>query len=79
MKKVKIKCIQTDKNGVIIRVGIVNSTIQYKKEDFIKIFRNDAIETVNGNKVHVVDNSYLRTNGNLKKDDDLSGLKKCQH
>ena len=95
MKIVKeIYCINKDKEGVIVNVGVINEKLNEKgrktysskkKEDFIKEVRdlekkgNEVeIKTSEGTKVHIVKDKYLRTDGDQSKDNDLLNLKECK-
>ena len=95
MKIVKeIYCVNKDKDGVIINVGVINEKLNEKgqktysskkKEDFIKEVRdlekneNEVeIKTSEGTKVHIVKDKYLRTDGDQSKENDLLDLKECK-
>ncbi|MFA5586386.1 MAG: DUF3892 domain-containing protein [Saccharofermentanales bacterium] len=95
MKIVKeIYCVNKDKDGVIINVGVINEKLNEKgqktysskkKEDFIKEVRdlekngNEVeIKTSEGTRVHIVKDKYLRTDGDQSKDNDLLELKECK-
>jgi hypothetical protein len=95
MKIVKeIYCVNKNKEGVIINVGIINEKLNEsghktytskKKEDFIKEIRElekqgnqVEIKTTEGTKVHIVKDKYLRTDGDQLKDNDLLDLKECK-
>ena len=95
MKIVKeIYCVNKDKEGVIVNVGVINEKLNEKgqktysskkKEDFIKEVRdlekkgNEVeIKTSEGTKVHIVKDKYLRTDGDQSKDNDLLDLKECK-
>jgi len=95
MKIVKeIYCVNKDKDGVIINVGVINEKLNEKgqktysskkKEDFIKEVRdlekkgNDVeIKTTEGTEVHIVKDKYLRTDGDQSKDNDLLDLRECK-
>ena len=90
----EIYCVNKDKDGVIINVGVINEKLNEKgqktysskkKEDFIKEVRdlekkgNDVeIKTTEGTKVHNVKDKYLRTDGDQLKDNDLLDLRECK-
>jgi hypothetical protein len=90
----EIYCVNKDKDGVIINVGVINEKLNEKgqktysskkKEDFIKEVRdlekkgNDVeIKTTEGTKVHIVKDKYLRTDGDQLKDNDLLDLRECK-
>lgn len=90
----EIYCVNKDKDGVIINVGVINEKLNEKgqktysskkKEDFIKEVRdlekkgNDVeIKTTEGTKVHIVKDKYLRTDGDKLKDNDLLDLRECK-
>lgn len=90
----EIYCVNKDKDGVIINVGVINEKLNEKgqktysskkKEDFIKEVRdlekkgNDVeIKTTEGTKVHIVKDKYLRTDGDQSKDNDLLDLRECK-
>lgn len=95
MKIVKeIYCVNKDKEGVIVNVGVINEKLNEKgqktysskkKEDFIKEVRDlekkgDDVEikTSEGTKVHIVKDKYLRTDGDQSKDNDLLDLRECK-
>jgi hypothetical protein len=95
MKIVKeIYCVNKDKDGVIVNVGVINEKLNEsgnrtysskKKEDFIKEVRdlekkgNEVeIKTSEGTKVHIVKDKYLRTDGDQSKENDLLDLKECK-
>jgi len=95
MKIIKeIYCVNKDKDGVIVNVGVINEKLNEKgqktysskkKEDFIKEIRDlekkgDEVEikTTEGTKVHIVKEKYLRTDGDQSKDNDLLDLKECK-
>jgi len=95
MKIVKeIYCVNKDKEGVIVNVGVINEKLNEKgqktysskkKEDFIKEVRdlekkgNEVeIKTTEGTKVHIVKDKYLRTDGDQSKENDLLDLKECK-
>lgn len=89
----EIYCVNKDKDGVIINVGVINEKLNEKgqktytakkKEDFIKEVKdlekkgNDVeIKTSEGTKVHIVKDKYLRTDGDQSKDNDLLDLRSC--
>ena len=95
MKIIKeIYCVNKDKDGVIVNVGVINEKLNEKgqktysskkKDDFIKEVRElekkgDEVEikTTEGTKVHIVKDKYLRTDGDQSKDNDLLDLKECK-
>ena len=91
----EIYCINKDKDGVIINVGVINEKLNEKgnktyspkkKEDLIKDIRNlekegneVEIKTSEGKKVHIVKDKYLRTDGDQLKDNDLLDLIECKN
>jgi hypothetical protein len=90
----EIYCVNKDKDGVIVNVGVINEKLNEngnrtysskKKEDFIKEVRdlekkgNEVeIKTSEGTKVHIVKDKYLRTDGDQSKENDLLDLKECK-
>lgn len=77
--KIVIKC-ATQINGVITKVGFTvdkGPKQELNKLVFIKDYKDESIETINGIKVHVIHNSYLRTVSDEKREDNLENINKC--
>jgi hypothetical protein len=88
-----IYCLKKDINGVNEKIGVINETLNekgkktystIKKEDFIKDVKqlesNGFVVNIikeDGIKIHIVNNKYLRTDGDKYKHNDLLEIKEC--